>query len=326
MLKQFDITQAPVAPSLHWLEAYGTWLRFDYIKRGGGELCEKSMAAYLQDARHLARWFVGYTQSPFSIEQVTAAHVRAYFIWQEGHKDKVNTRNRRLANLRTMVKWGISSGALDKDPSLRQARACQQMLPRKAKNKDEIVALEAVATVGSHLKRHTAKYAVLGARDAVVWSLFKNTALRIEMICNLDLADVQLDQGKFRVMGKGNVEQEFPINDELKASIEGWLAIRPHGGPALVTDWHGQRVTTGQVRRRLYQIGATAGVKVRPHDMRHTKVENFMRTALSSGMPVEKALSATQTLAGHADPRTTMGYLRATFDELAMVNAAAGIV
>jgi integrase len=322
MLQQIDITQLPVAPTLHWMEAYGTWLHFDYIKRGGGELSDKSMSAYLQDARHLAKWFEQYTQQPFALELVTPEIVRAYFVWQESIKARPNTRNRRLANLRTMVKWGLAMGILTSDPSLRQSRARQTRLPRKAKDEAEIHALEDVAVQGSHLKRQTVKYAMLGARDKLIWSLFKNTTLRIEMITLLDVNDFDMVEDIFRVIAKGDVEQEFPINAELKKSIMEWLAIRPSGGESLLTDWHGHRITTGQVRRRLYQMAGAAGVSVKPHDMRHTRVEKIMRTALSAGMPVEKALDITQTLAGHADKRTTMTYLRATFNELAMVNGA----
>jgi integrase/recombinase XerC len=322
MNELIDITNLPVAMSIHWMEAYGAWLRFDYIKRGGGELAEKSLSAYLQDARHLAKWFETFTQQSFVLELVTSEVVRAYFGWQESVKARPNTRNRRLANLRTMVKWGLATGQLAGDPTLRQVRARQARLPRKAKDEAEIRALETVVSEGSHLKHHSMMYAVLGARDKLMWSLFKNTTLRIEMITLLDVRDFDLTAGIFRVIAKGNVEQEFPINDELNKSVMEWLIIRPQGGEALLTDWHGQRITTGQMRRRLYQMAGKAGVSVKPHDMRHTRIENLMRTAIQEGMPQEKALSITQMLAGHADKRTTLGYLRATFNELAMVNGA----
>jgi integrase/recombinase XerC len=166
------------------------------------------------------------------------------------------------------------------------------------------------------------KFALLGARDKALWSLFKNTTLRVEMITSLDVRDFDFAAGIFRVIAKGNVEQEFPINAELKEAIMEWLLVRPLGGEALITDWYGNRITTGQVRRRLDDVAAKAGVHVKPHDMRHTRIENRMRIAQQAGMPFEKALDIVQTLAGHADKRTTMGYLRATFSELAMVNGA----
>jgi site-specific recombinase XerC len=248
MLQEIDITQLPVAPTLHWLEAYGAWLKFEYIKRGG-ELAGKSLDAYLQDARHLAKWFEEYTQRSFALEFVTPEIVRAYFGWQESVKARPNTRNRRLANLRTMVKWGPGTGQLTAAPTLRQARARQARLPRKAKDESEINALEAVANDASHLKHHTLKYSMLGVRDQLIWSLFKNTTLRIEMIASLDVRDLDLDNDIFRVMAKGDVEQEFPITQELKTAILNWLHVRPAGGSALLTDWHGQAVTKGQPRR-----------------------------------------------------------------------------
>lgn len=115
-----------------------------------------------------------------------------------------------------------------------------------------------------------------------------------------------------------------PIDDELAHVLEHWSALRPQRATALVCDWNGSRLTTGQVRRRLYQMASKAGVTIRPHDMRHTRVEAIMRMALSNGMPAEKALDVTATLAGHRDRRTTIGYLRASMSELALVNNCAG--
>ncbi len=319
-----DLSTWRVAPMLHWAEAWSTWLKLDYIKRGGGELSPKSLAAYLQDARHLSRWFAAKYGQEFSPEQLTADVVRAYFEHQACRKDAVNSRNRRLASLRMMAKWAVGEGLLAADPTLRQARARQIRLPRKAKDKAEVAAVETVAITGSHLKRGTERWAFLGERDYLTWQLFKNTAMRIESVVNLDTADVDLAGRILRVITKGDILTELPINDELAQALERWLHVRPPHGAALVCDWVGERLTTGQVRRRLYQMAAAAGVKVRPHDMRHTRVESVMRMALSNGMPAEKALDVTMTLAGHKDRRTTLGYLRASMDELALVNNMAG--
>lgn len=317
-----DLSTWRVAPTLHWSEAWATWLKLDYVKRGGGELSEKSLAAYLQDARHLAKWFAAKYDREFSPELLTVENVRAYFEQQAEQKDAVNSRNRRLASLRMIVKWCIAEGRLLSDPTLRQARARLMRLPRKAKDQDEISALETVAITGSHLKRQTEHWGFLGERDYIIWAIFKNTTLRIESIVNLDAEDIFLETRILRVITKGDIEVEFPINDELAGAIEHWLKTRPTNAKALITDWNGRRLTTGQVRRRLYQIGEKAGMKVRPHDMRHTRGLEVYKKAIELGLSAGEALDVTATLMGHRDRRTTLGYLRASMEQLTMINNA----
>jgi integrase len=83
-----------------------------------------------------------------------------------------------------------------------------------------------------------------------------------------------------------------------------------------VTDWNGNRITTGQIRRRLYAIAEKAGVAVKPHDLRHTYIYRLMDQALEGDRPLPAALDLVRQQACHGDARTTQSYLRARRSEI----------
>ena len=292
-------------------------------RRGGGDVSEKTRQAYVQDLRVFARWFAAAYNEEFSPEKLTQDVVKRYFDEQAGQKTPAASRNRRLASLRAFVKWCIAEGLLRADPTVRQSRARQARLPRRAKDQGELNTLEGVAVMSSHLRWHTVRWKILGDRDLVIFFLFKDLGLRIQSVSDLDIADIDLDALVLHVKEKGDIELELPISQELAAVIAHWLSVRPGQGEALVCDWTGKRLTTGQIRRRLYQIAATAGIEAQPHSLRHTHAQQVIQAAFKSGMPFDKALDITRSLLGHGSIRTTLGYLRASLEELKAVNELA---
>lgn len=310
MLQQTDFNQIRVAPGLHWIEDFAAWLhRHDRMP--------KTIEAYLQDVRHFARCFERVNSQAFSPEQLNATDVKAYFAEQDLDKSVApSSRNRRLASLRVLVEWAVEAGILEYDPTVAIKRVKFELSPRD-RTPEEMNALEAVADAGSHLKRMTEKHDLLGLRDQVIWSLFKDAGLRIHEIAGLDIDDLDLAAGEIHVMGKGMKKAKVIIPSTLVIVLASWLDRRPHPQremgmerEPLVTDWNGKRITTGQIRRRLYLIGEAAGVHVKPHDLRHTYVYTLLDTMLAQGKHMPVALDAARKQARHGDSKTTMMYLR----------------
>lgn len=311
-------TQFQVAPVLTtWSDAYETWLKAGHIKRGGGVLSEKAVLAYQQDLRHYSQFHLQATGQPFSPELITPALIQAYFSAQDGSHVPPASRNRRLASLRTFVRWCVSVGLLDADPTVRIARVENSKLPPRAKSADECKALDKVARKGGHLKYGTAHYRTLGLRDRVIWGLLNDAGLRVSSVAALDIEGLHLDEGYISVWVKGGKIGEIVIPKRLCKLLADWLKVHPETtSGAVITDWNGQRLSTGQIRRRFYAIGATAGVKAQPHDMRHTYVYRLMDQALEGDRPLPAALDMVRQQACHSDSRTTMTYLRARREDL----------
>jgi integrase/recombinase XerC len=182
-----------------------------------------------------------------------------------------------------------------------------------------------VASTGSHLKRQTERYSTLGIRDQVIWHLFR-CGLRVSEVADVDMRDLDLENGTMRVIGKGGVEGDVTLTEGAIEAVKTWLKVRSELRFAasefkLLTNWDGQAITAGQVRRRLEAMGITADVQITPHDMRHTAIHQTIEKLMAAGYSFESAISAAQVQARHGDLRTTMSYVRVPREQ---VRAALG--
>ncbi len=290
-----------------WLDGFAAWLR----GRGKRPL---TVAAYVQDVRGFARWFEQARGKAFVPEALDEEAVRAWWTAQERAKAAASSRNRRLASLRALVRWANETGRLAGDPTVGVRRAVRRPGPPRS-HEDAFEALAQTAAAAEHLRKHTEKHRWLGLRDRVIFGLMARAGLRIGEVAGLDVADVDLEAGELRVVGKGGVEGRVLIPASLVADLRAWLAVHP-GGAALVTTWNGRRLSTAQIRRRVAAIGEAAGVDLRPHDLRHTYIYRLLDVFLREGMAMPVALDAVRQQARHGDVRTTQGYLRARYSQV----------
>jgi integrase/recombinase XerC len=303
-------TQFRVAPVITtWSQAFEAWLRLDGRKSSLKPLREKSIQACLQDIRHFSKYFEQAAKVDFTPDQLTQNALLSYFSSQSAAPASTN---RRLASLRTLTRWSISVGLLHEDPTVRIPRIEISSLPPRAKDDLECQRLAKVAKRAAHITKRTPQHDLLGLRDQVIWELMYDAGLRIGSVAALDIEGLHLDEGWIAVEVKGGKIGEISIPQRLCRLIRAWLRIRPgiqHG--AVITDGNGKRITTGQIRRRLYAIGSAAGVDVKPHDLRHTYIYRLVDKALEGNRPLPAALDIARQQACHSDVRTTQGYIRA---------------
>lgn len=305
------LLNATVAVTPAWQDDFGVWLH-EHAR------AQKTIEAYLQDVAHYARWFEATSQASFGVDALNRTDICAYFDWQAREKAAVNSRNRRLSSLRVFVAWMRERGMLDYDPTDRIRRAEQSKLPPRAKDAGEFARLVVGAEAGAHLRCAGSMHQMLAARDQVIFGLMGLAGLRVAEVANLDVDDLHLVRAEITVRGKGGKVGDVVIPAELVGLLETWLATRPGAGSALVTDWHGERITTGQIRRRVEMMGAAVGITLKPHDLRHTYIYRLLDSFLRQNAALPVALDAVRLQARHSDVRTTMSYLRASYGQIRM--------
>lgn len=303
-METFDLTQLRVAPTIHWMEDFGAWLH-EHDRR------PNTISAYLQDVRHFADFFENENGEHFTPGLLNATDVKKYFARQDADKDiAIASRNRRLASLKVLVEWAVAMGVLEYDPTVCIKRqSLGQIIPRD-RTQDEMVRLNAVVSEGSYLRCASEGHAWLGQRDRVIWLVMTGAGLRIHEVAGLDVDDLDFDANKIFVMGKGGKKADVDVSTEFMNEIASWMQLRPvSAGQALITDQEGNRITTGQIRRRIQLIGEGAGVKdLKPHDLRHTYAYLLSDALMNLGLPMLSAMNGVRKQLRHGDLKTTTLY------------------
>ena len=304
MLAQFDITQLDVALTMHWTEAFAAWL-YEHDRR------PNTISAYLQDVRHFAMFFERENDQVFAPGLMNATDIKKYFARQDADKDvAVSSRNRRLASLKVLVEWAVAIGAIEYDPTVCIKRqSLGQVIPRD-RSQAEMGRLNLIVADGSYLRCESDGHAWLGQRDRVIWLVMTGAGLRIHEAAGLDVDDLDFDANKIFVIGKGGKKADVDVSMEFMNEIAAWLQLRPaSAGKALITDQDGNRITTGQIRRRIQLIGAAAGVKdLKPHDLRHTYAYLLSDALMKMGLPMLSAMNGVRKQLRHGDLKTTTLY------------------
>lgn len=307
-MTMLDFSQVRVAPTLHWLEAFGLWLRNTPTakkKRRG----QKTIEAYLLDVGGYRVYFENVNHSdPSTVsgrtleELLNSTDLQAYF--QELEKEaKPATYNRKLASLRMLVKFAQEEGLLDYDPL-----AWVPFMEAVRKSPRDLSAVEQDA-LNAALEALPAS--LLGLRDRLIVELMLYAGLRIHEAVGLQVGDLCLDKGYIAVLGKGKKKREIEIGSKLIGLLRTWLERRPSSAmDNLISDEGGRPITTGQARRRFYAIRDAAGLdpSVTPHALRHTYVNNLL-IAFMAGDPtlVATAIKAVCQLTGD-DPKVILEY------------------
>lgn len=156
---------------------------------------------------------------------------------------------------------------------------------------------------------------VLAIRDHAMIELFYGSGLRLAELHALNVDDVLLDAGWVTVSGKGKRQRQVPLTRPSIAAIDAYLSTRyaVDGELALFTSWHGTRLCTRQIAKRLeiWSQNNQANQHISPHMLRHSYASHLLQAS--------RDVRAVQELLGHQNLSTTQIYAKLDFDHLAQV-------
>jgi integrase/recombinase XerC len=132
----------------------------------------------------------------------------------------------------------------------------------------------------------------------------------VSELCGLDVDDVDLDEQRVRVMGKGGREREVPVGDVAAGAVAEYLAWAraaigpeaPGAGGCLFYNRRRRRIGPRDVRSVVenYVKRALPGRQASPHTLRHSFATHLMEGGAD--------IRAVQELLGHASLATTQRY------------------
>jgi integrase/recombinase XerC len=214
---------------------------------------------------------------------------------------------RRLSACRSLFAYLLAEGRLDASPAL-GVRAPKA--PRRLPQVLDVDEAQQLVEVGGD--------SPLACRDRAMLELFYSSGLRLAELCGLHWADLDLDQGLVRVLGKGRRTRVVPLGAPACAALRALAATVPAApGQPVFRGRSGGCIHPRTVQARLAGLAQRQGLfkRVHPHLLRHSCASHLLE---SSG-----DLRGVQELLGHADIGTTQIYTHLDFQHLARVYDAA---
>lgn len=209
------------------------------------------------------------------------------------------TINRRLAALRSMVKLGRTLGLVGWTLEISNVKA-QAYRDTRGPGREGFSAL--LITAGKQKPK--------AIRDRAILHLLFDLALRRAEVVALDVADVDFTKGTISILGKGREQKEILSLPALTAeALRAWLDVHPtKTGPLFVNfdrAAKGQgRLTGAAVYYLVRRYGELAGLKTRPHGLRHAGITEAVKLAQAHGYGLEEVLDFSR----HTDVKTLMIY------------------
>lgn len=162
------------------------------------------------------------------------------------------------------------------------------------------------------------------ARTVAIVRLIHESGLRLDEVCRLVDADLDRDQGRARIIGKGRKRRWVYWGDGAALALDRYLAIRrgPSGGPVFRGTNHkndGGALPPGAVRQVIKRLARKAGVALPTNAPIHAGRHGFAHLMIDGGA----AISEVADLMGHSDIRTTMRYLHEKPEKLQQAHARA---
>lgn len=147
-------------------------------------------------------------------------------------------------------------------------------------------------------------------RDNAMLHIFLNCGLRLSEIKNLNIEDINLEDNKFVIIGKGNKERTNYLNKQTKDALLKYLKIRntsqdnpkKHNN-ALFLTFYGYRMsqfTINKIVKRAYRKANLDDKVYTVHTLRHTCATLLYRAGVN--------LKTIQELLGHVQIDTTEIY------------------
>ena len=119
-----------------------------------------------------------------------------------------------------------------------------------------------------------------GARDYAITMLMLDSGLRLSEVTGLKSAELDIEAGYLKVMGKGGKERIVPFGATTQKALWRYahhLRPEPVGTDRFFLNLDGQPMTSGGLRSLFKRLGQRSGVtRLHPHLCRHTFATRYL--------------------------------------------------
>jgi integrase/recombinase XerD len=239
---------------------------------------------------------------------VTNETIRAYLATLNRRRLSASTRQAHLSAIKGLFSYLLRQGLITADPAGRLEAPKKTYVLPEVPTEAEILQILAVPDL------HTP----IGIRDRAILELLYSSGLRRCELTNLNLADIDLNQGYVRVnQGKNRKDRIVPLGATAAKFIEAylklvrWWYIRDSTENALFLDCaKGRRISPSTMGYIVRKIVKKTGIKkkVSPHSFRHAMATHLLHN--------QADIRHIQLMLGHASLATTQLYTHLNISDL----------
>ncbi|MFM1875512.1 MAG: hypothetical protein RL266_1249 [Bacteroidota bacterium] len=246
-----------------------------------------------------------------NIQEVDHHDIRSWIISiLEDEKLQPVTVNRKISCLRSLYKYMVRNGFVQKNPM------------------ERITSLKTTKKLPLFLEQSQMERLLndldfgddfAGVRDKLIIELLYCTGMRRAELIGLKTTDINWSKSELKVLGKRNKERIIPLSSNMMMLVEEYVQKAAAAFPNfkhsvyLVVSDIGQKMSDGFVYRKVnrYLRLVTTIEKRSPHILRHT----FATHMLNNGAD----LNAIKELLGHANLSATQVYTHNSIDKLTQI-------
>ena len=274
-------------------------------------LSRNTLESYRRDLNKFALWLEQHRNA--TLLQGTHADIQgflAHLVVEQ--KARATSTSRAISSLKRLYQYQLRQGKISVDPTLQIATPkIPRSLPKTLTEQDVGLLLQAPDI-----------NTPLGMRDRTMLEVLYASGLRVSELVGLSVAQVSLDMGVVRVMGKGSKERLVPLGEEALDWVRRYLAeartalLNNKISSAMFVTTRGGGMTRQMfwylIKRHAKHGGLNKSLS--PHTLRHA----FATHLLNHGAD----LRVVQLLLGHADISTTQIYTHVARERLKSLHAA----
>lgn len=249
--------------------------------------------------------FIDFIESKLNIHDIrniSEYEIRQY-IGLLNKKNGKSTIERKLASLRSFFDF------LRKEEFITNNPAKLVPSPKKEKNLPKFLTVDEVyRLLDDKLFKGN-----LGIRNKAIIELLYSCGVRVGELVNIDIMDIDLENGLVTVMGKGAKERIIPVGSKAIDSVRNYLNIRSNFKPrtqSLFLNSRGHSLTPRSIERVVKDLCVRAALnkKISPHVLRHS----FATHLLGSGAD----LRSIQDMLGHSSLSITQKYTHTSIEKI----------
>ena len=240
-----------------------------------------------------------------TISKIKLDDIHSYLAYlTTNFKSKAATRARKIASLRAFFKFLCLKNLIGVNPTQNlETPKLDKRLPKYLSLEQSKKLLDVSYSEDNRNNE----------RDYAITTLFLNCGMRLAELVGINLKDIDFEECKLNVIGKGNKERTIYLNKACIKSLKEYIAVMPKEGikkdsknsdKALFLSERRQRISRRTVQEIIYKELKKAGIdtdKYSVHKLRHTAATLMYQYG---GVDIR----ALQELLGHESISTTEIY------------------